>query len=164
MLGRSLAIFLALAFAQIAPAFAARIDLGLSGTSFNGGPAFKLSVGDHAVGAGLVDPLPAAGKARIFTFEVNDQLLADNPTISLRLTNDAFDGKGKDRNLFLMSVKVDGHDVPLESFQLLSKGVPVAHRLRSGHLEIWSSQEAAVTPAPTGGWRASARNSSPRHR
>ena len=161
MLARSLAIFLALAFAQTAPAFAARIELGLSGTSFDGGPAFELSLGDHAVGAGVVDPLPTAGKARTFTFEVPDKLLAGNPTMTLRLTNDAFGGKGKDRNLYLVSAKIDGHDVPLDKFQLLSKGVPVAHRLRSGHLEIWSSQEAAVAAAPSAGWLLLVRASHP---
>jgi hypothetical protein len=146
---RVLSLLIAIAVAP-ASADAASVRLQLSGSEYQGGPAFALSFGRTVVGSGVVDVLSGHGTA--FTFEVSDLLLAGNPSLLLRLTNDARGGPGADRNLYLISATVNGEILPLETFSIFSKGETRAHRLRDGHLEIWSGNEVAIANAPAGGW------------
>lgn len=130
----------------------ASLRLELSGSQYQGGPAFDVAFGSMVVGSGTVDPLPPDGTGVTFDFALPDLLLAGNPDLRLRLTNDARGGPGEDRNLYLIAASVDGESVPLQDFRVLLKGEPREHRLRGGHLEIWSGQEVAVASAPPGGW------------
>lgn len=134
------------------PADAATLRLELSGTAYHGGPAFDAAFGPVVVARGTVDPPPAGAGGAVFEISVSDLLLAGNPDLRIRLTNDAWDGPGADRNLYVVAVALDGEPVPLDGFRIISHGESKQHRLRNGRLEIWSSQEVAIARAPTEGW------------
>jgi hypothetical protein len=146
----SLWLLLGLGLAVTAPQ-AAEVRLELSGTSYNGGPAFDLAFGNTVVGEGVVDPAAGTNEG-VFRFEVSDLLLVSNPDLRIRLTNDARGGPGEDRNLYIVSAAVNGVGLPIADFAVLSKGEARPHRLRNGHLEVWSGNEVAVASPPTSGW------------
>lgn len=135
-------------------ALAAEVSVIVSGTEYQGGPAFEISVGKTVIGTGTVDPLPAKDQASAFSFNVPDNLLATKDVLRIRLTNDAYGGPGKDRNLFIFGVAINEQQVLAKEFSILSKGQPVSRKIKANHIDIWSSQEVAVANAPDGGWLA----------
>jgi hypothetical protein len=141
-----------IAIVMPAAANAASVRLQLSGSDYRGGPAFELTVGRTVVGSGVVDVLAGGSNGTMFEYEVPDLLLAGNPPLHLRLTNDARGGPGEDRNLYLISAAVNGEALALGGMAVLSNGELRPDRLRKGHLEIWSGNEFAVAHAPPGGW------------
>jgi hypothetical protein len=147
------AAFLLIGFAMAAStAGAAEVRLRLSGTAYAGGPTFDLAFGRTIVGSGVVDAGKDSDGGSTFDFDVSDLLLVGRPDLRIRLTNDARGGPGEDRNLYLLSATVNGLDLPIADFRVLMQGEPRLHRLRRGHLEIWSGNEVAVASAPPEGW------------
>jgi len=136
----------------VVPAAATEVSVILSGSDFNGGPAFELTLGGKVIGTGVLDPVPADGQASIFAFDVPDHLLSGNGELRVRLTNDAFGGPGKDRNLYVFGATVDGQHIPVSDFSILQKGKPVQRKVKLNHIDVWSNQEVAVAAAPKGGW------------
>src|SRR6185369_6682092 len=138
--------------AMVLPAAATEVSVILSGSDFNGGPAFELTLGGKVIGTGVLDPIPAEGQASIFAFDVPDHLLSGNGELRVRMTNDAFGGPGKDRNLYVFGAMVDGQRIPVSDFSILQKGKPIKRKVKVNHIDVWSNQEVAVAPAPKGGW------------
>jgi outer membrane protein OmpA-like peptidoglycan-associated protein len=138
--------------ALVMPAAATEVSVILSGSDFNGGPAFELTLGGKVIGTGVLDPIPADGQASIFAFDVPDHLLSGNGELRVRMTNDAFGGPGKDRNLYVFGAMVDGQRIPVSDFAILQKGKPIKRKVKVNHIDVWSNQEVAVAPAPKGGW------------
>jgi hypothetical protein len=145
--------FLVAIAAMPVSASAASVRLELSGSDYRGGPAFEVAFGRTVVGSGVVDVLADGGAGAVFEFEVPDLLLAGNPSLLLRFTNDARGGPGEDRNLYLISAAVNGEALALGGIAVVSNGALRPDRLRQGRLEIWSSSEYAVAHAPPGGWQ-----------
>lgn len=149
---RQLAVVLGLlALAQ--EAGAAQVVLHLSGQEYKGGPSFEVFLGGLSIGEGSVEPVPAAGEYRIFEYRVADELLAAGEPLRIRLTNDIFDGPGKDRNLFIERVIVGETQIAAEGITIQRANAEVGRVIKDGHRDIWSSQEVAVVAAPAGGWK-----------
>lgn len=131
------------------PAAAAEIQVRLSGTSFEGGPAFELTLAGQVVGTGTVQTPTAEGQ--LFQFEAADALLAQNGDLSVVLTNDHFGGDGQDRSLFVLEAQIGSSVLSPADFILVSNGEPLKRELNPG-VQIWSATEVAVAPPPPGGW------------
>lgn len=98
--------------------------------SWNGDPSFKLMVDGVAVGsAATVTTQKAAGWQDI-TFKLD---LPDNAAkIGVNFFNDAYGGAGKDRNLYVDSVTVNGSKLTLDKTALTSNGTASAGLPSSG--------------------------------
>lgn len=131
---------------------AADLSIDLSGTAFEGGPAFELRMGKTVIGSGTIDPVPPEGDAATFLYEVPDAVLAEGNDLVVRFTNDKWQGAGQDRNLYVLYARVNGKELSPEDFHLMTKSGPVERKIRKGRLEIWSGLETAVAAPPPGGW------------
>ncbi|MBK8083566.1 MAG: hypothetical protein IPK28_06800 [Devosia sp.] len=130
----------------------AELALELSGTAFEGGPAFEIKIGGEVVGTGTIDPIPPAGDSVHFLFEVDDTVLARGGDLSIRLSNDRRAGPGADRNLHILFVRVNDHDFAPEDLRIVNRTGPVVRPIRQGRLELWTGDEVALGTAPRGGW------------
>lgn len=128
---------------------AAEVRLKLSGTAFEGGPAFEATLGGEVIASGTIDePVPGG---QDFTFEVPDDLLSGSGDLTLRLTNDYFAGEGEDRSLTVLGANIGGTELTPDDFLLVENDAPI-ERDRSSGVLIWTGNEIAVAPAPQGGW------------
>lgn len=131
------------------PATSAEVELNLSGSAFEGGPAFEAAIGGQVVGTGTVEnPVP---QGTPFRFEVDDQVLEGASDFTVRLTNDYSGGEGQDRNLSILAARVGAVGLTPEDFILTSGGEPIERDAGAG-VQIWSGDESAVANAPAGGW------------
>ena len=133
----------------VTPALAGVVEVQLSGTAFEGGPAFELALGGQVIGAGSVDEPTEEG--RLFTFDVDDSLLAGTGDFTVRLTNDYFAGEGKDRSLSILGGRVGSTVLTPENFDIVTDGESIARDRSNGAL-VWSGDEIAVANAPHEGW------------
>ncbi|SMQ85506.1 OmpA family protein [Devosia lucknowensis] len=135
---------------------AGEISVTLSGTAFEGGPAFEMALGGTVVGSGTVEnPVP---EGQTFTFAVGDDLLASQGDLTLRLTNDYFAGEGQDRSLAVLSATVGATGLTPADFNIVAEGTIIERDNSIGAL-VWSENETAVANAPPGGWQASTEQS-----
>lgn len=144
-------VFVLMAFAHLAaaPVMAGEVEVRLSGTAFEGGPAFELALGGQVIGAGTVDEPTTEG--RVFTFGVDDALLAGTSDFTVRLTNDYFAGEGQDRSLAILGGRVGSMALTPENFVVVADDMAVERDSSTGVL-IWSGNEIAVANAPQEGW------------
>jgi len=145
-------LVLLLGLLPMAASPAAELALELSGTGFQGGPAFEAKIGRTVVGTGLVDPVPAAGDSMPFVFVFDDAILGDGADLSIRLSNDRRAGPGADRNLHILFVRLNDHDFAPEDLRLVNRAGPVVRPVQQGRLELRTGDELAIAAAPTGGW------------
>ncbi|WP_421760474.1 carbohydrate-binding domain-containing protein [Devosia sp.] len=155
------ALALAAALMATASVSAAELSIDLSGTAFEGGPAFELRMGKTVIGSGTIDPVPPDGQPASFLFDVPDAVLAEGKDLVVRFTNDKWQGAGQDRNLYVLFARVNGKELSPEDFHLMNKDGPVARKVRQGRLEIWSGLETAVAPPPAEGWIAGVAQAAP---
>lgn len=133
----------------VTPAIAGEVEVRLSGIAFEGGPAFELALGGQVIGAGSVDEPTEEG--RVFTFGVDDGLLACTGDFTVRLTNDYFAGEGQDRSLSILGGRVGSTVLTPENFAIVTDGAAIARDSSKGAL-VWSGDEIAVANAPHKGW------------
>lgn len=133
----------------VTPSMAGEVEVRLSGTAFEGGPAFELALGGQVIGAGSVDKPTEEG--RVFTFGVDDSLLAGTGDFTVRLTNDYFAGEGQDRSLSILSGRVGSTVLTPENFAIVTDGAAITRDSSKGAL-VWSGDEIAVANAPHEGW------------
>ncbi|WP_108397270.1 carbohydrate-binding domain-containing protein [Devosia submarina] len=135
----------------VLPINAAELSITLSGTAFEGSPAFEVGLGGTVVGSGTLDnPVPAQ---QTFSFEIADDLLTDAGDLTVRLTNDYFTGEGQDRSLSILEATVGATNLAPTDFVLVQNGAPI-DRDNSAEVSIWSGDETAVANPPSGGWSA----------
>ncbi len=147
---RRLVFLAALMSASASPA--GELALELSGTAFEGGPAFEVKIGPTVVGTGLVDPVPPAGDSVPFIFVFDDAILSDGADLSIRLSNDRRAGPGSDRNLHILFVRLNDHDFAPEDLRVFNRTGPVVRPVQQGRLELRTGDEVAIGAAPAGGW------------
>jgi outer membrane protein OmpA-like peptidoglycan-associated protein len=128
---------------------AAEVAVTLTGTDFNGGPAFEVSIGSTIVGTGRLDPIPPAGAGKTFVFDVPDATLAAGGDLGVRMTNDAFEAGVGDRNLKVLGASIAGNVVDLSDFRVVRAGELLPTR-ESGSL--WNNSDVALASPPAGGW------------
>lgn len=144
-------VFVLMTFALLAatPVMAGEVEVRLSGTAFEGGPAFELGLGGQVIGTGTVDEPTTEG--RVFTFGVDDALLAGTSDFTVRLTNDYFAGEGQDRSLSILGGRVGSTALTPENFVVVADDKAIERDSSTGVL-IWSGNEIAVANAPQEGW------------
>ncbi|GLQ53991.1 hypothetical protein GCM10010862_12500 [Devosia nitrariae] len=125
------------------------MELTLSGTAYDGGPAFEAAIGGEVVATGTIDdPVP---EGSVFHFTVDDRILAGNGDLTIRLTNDHYGGEGKDRSLHILGGRVGDTPLAPAQFILTSNGERI-ERDTGAVVQVWSEAEIAVVNAPPGGW------------
>lgn len=124
----------------------AQITLSLSGTEFEGGPAFVVALGDNVVGEGTLEAIPSDTPGLLFSFEVADDLVWEGGPLSVKLTNDkATEGAG-DRNLFIRAATVGPTSLSATDFQIENGDAARP----PGHL--YRDREVAIAMEPADGW------------
>ena len=112
------------------PASLDTIVVRAAAQSWNGDPSFKLMVDGVAIGgAATVTTQKAAGwQDIVFKLDLPDAA----KTIGVNFFNDAYGGAGKDRNLYVDSVTVNGTKLTLDKTALTSNGTASAGLPGSG--------------------------------
>jgi hypothetical protein len=112
-----------------------RISFLAAGEAYDGAPAFEIRMGDKVIGRGEL-----------------------TKAIDIVLVNDKFkeEGWGRDRNLFVRSIEVNGLTVGAADLSL-TDGVKVQNvNYQAGLLPVYHQNHMAVAEPPEGGWPAPA--------
>ncbi|HRP77721.1 MAG TPA: carbohydrate-binding domain-containing protein [Aquamicrobium sp.] len=148
-----------------------RISFLAAGEAYDGAPAFEIRMGDKVIGRGeLTKAIDTVNEGRLFfspapdryierfEFRVEDKAFRANAPISIVLVNDKFkeEGWGRDRNLFVRSIEVNGLTVGAADLSL-TDGVKVQNvNYQAGLLPVYHQNHMAVAEPPEGGWPAPA--------
>jgi outer membrane protein OmpA-like peptidoglycan-associated protein len=133
-----------LSSALIGPTLGFELKLFLTGTEFDGMPAFEVKFGDTVLETGMLTTLSPEGEE--FVFDVPDDYADD--ALQVRLTNDKYKEGVGDINLTLLRAVVGGKEVLPSSFTYEQNGdvrAGVNGRLNNNSL-------LAIADAPAGGW------------
>lgn len=143
------------------------VKLSIAGEAYDGPPAFSVLLGKTVIGKGTLDKaidtetvgrLFASAKPgsylQDFTFTVPDRLFKPDAKVSVILTNDKYKAEeiGRDRNLFVRSVTINGQEVDAADLILLVDGKPERIDFQAGFLPVYQTRDAAVAEPPAGGW------------
>ena len=144
-----------------------RISFLAAGEAYDGVPAFEIRMGDKVIGRGeLAKAIDTVAEGRLFfspapdryierfEFRVDDALFRSDAAISIVLVNDKFkeEGWGRDRNLFIRSVEVNGLTVHAADLRL-TDGVKVLNvNYQAGLLPVYHQNHMVVAEPPQGGW------------
>lgn len=153
------------------PVVAAQADaivkLSIAGEAYDGPPTFSVLMGKAVIGTGTLDKaidtetvgrLFASAKPgsylQDFTFTVPDSRFQPDAKISIILTNDKYKAEeiGRDRNLFVRSVTVNGQEVDAADLLLVVNGKPEKIDFQAGFMPVYQTRDAAVAEPPPGGW------------
>jgi hypothetical protein len=154
-----------------------RISFLAAGEAYDGAPAFEVRMGDAVIGRGeLAKSIDTVHEGRLFfspspeqyieriEFSVDDKAFRPDAPVSVILVNDKFsqEGWGRDRNLFIRSVTVNGATVGAAGLRL-TDGVKVQNvNYQAGLLPVYHQNHRAVAAPPAGGWPAPASSRSSR--
>jgi hypothetical protein len=134
----------ALAVLWALPAQAASISVAVSGTDFEGGPAFIVEMGAVPIGTGLVQ---AFDHPQLYSFTLPDAVLEQGETIQIRFVNDYHEAGIGDRNLIVVGVSVNGTPVADEAITVVGRdGTLFDTRVLN------SASRQAIIARPEGGW------------
>lgn len=143
------------------------VKLSIAGEAYDGPPTFSVLMGKTVIGKGRLDKaidtetvgrLFASAKPgsylQDFTFTVPDRQFQSDAKISIILTNDKYKAEeiGRDRNLFLRSVTVNGQEVDAADLLLVVDGKPEKIDFQAGFMPVYQTRDAAVAEPPLGGW------------
>lgn len=162
----------ALQIAATSAAFAeSRISFLVAGEAYEGAPAFEIRMGDRVIGRGeLANAIDTVSEGRLFfspapdqyierfEFRIDDRVFRPDAPIRIVLVNDKFkeEGWGRDRNLFVRSVEVNGLTVHAADLRL-TDGVKVQNvNYQAGLLPVYHQSHMAEAEPPDGGWPISA--------
>ncbi|WP_336057399.1 carbohydrate-binding domain-containing protein [Nitratireductor sp. CH_MIT9313-5] len=144
-----------------------RVTVQIAGEAFEGQPEFEIRFGDQLVGSGtLTNGIDTVSEGRLFfspdpdeyleTFEfmVPNRDFQRNAPITVHLTNDRFkeEAWGRDRNIFIRSITVNGAKVFSRNLQLEADAKPVKVDYQAGFLPVYRQNQRAVAQPPAGGW------------
>ena len=129
------------------PTTAANVSAVITGTSFEGGPAFLIEAGVYSVGAGIVRP--NVDTPRLYSFDLPDEVLSRVDEITIRFLNDLYEEGAGDRNLYVLSVSVDGLAFTDEALRVVTRsGADAPPGI------LTSSTSYIAIRQPIGGWFA----------
>lgn len=150
-----------------AAAAESRISFLAAGEAYEGAPAFEIRLGDEVIGRGeLAGAIDTVSEGRLFfsptpdrylerfEFRIDDDAFRRDAPIRIVLVNDLFmqEGWGRDRNLFIRSIEVNGLTVAAADLQL-SDGVRVQNvNYQAGLLPVYQQNHMAVAEPPREGW------------
>lgn len=125
---------------------AAELSVQLSGANYQGAPEFEVLVDGKVVGKGSVGP---EGTVRTYSFDVPDDRLTPGAVVAVSLTNDLFEGRGRDRNLFVHSITVGTERFDSSSISVTRDGRPSTGDF-SAIAPIYSGGDLAFITLPDG--------------
>jgi outer membrane protein OmpA-like peptidoglycan-associated protein len=131
---------------------AGEIIISASGTSFEGGPAFTVRLGDQEVGSGQVEADQPPDTPAPFRFEVADEVLRANGELSVAFTNDEYGGPGRDRNLYIYGATVGGTELSPQDFQFERGGETQEAEADASFVELIIEGDEARAAARAEGW------------
>ena len=131
---------------------AGEIIISASGTSFEGGPAFTVRLGDQEVGSGQVEADQPPDTPAPFRFEVADEVLRANGELSVAFTNDEYGGPGRDRNLYIYGATVGGTELSPQDFRFERGGETQEAEADASFVELIIEGDEARAAAPAEGW------------
>lgn len=153
------------------PVMAAQADaivkLSIAGEAYDGPPTFSVLMGKTVIGKGTLDKaidtetvgrLFASAKPssylQDFSFTVPARQFQPDAKISIILTNDKYKAEeiGRDRNLFVRSVTINGQEVDAANLTLLVNGKPERIDFQAGFMPVYQTRDAAIAEPPVGGW------------
>jgi hypothetical protein len=146
------------------------ITIAMAGEAYDGAPEFEILVGDDVVAAGrLSNAVDTEGDARFylspeplgylehFEFVIDDDQLDPRAEISIVLINDIFidEGLGRDRNLFVQSIAVNGTERLGSDLKAVLDGQVIDLAFQAGLLPVYQQGQAVVAEPPATGWPSS---------
>ncbi len=143
------------------------ISFLVAGEAYEGQPAFEIRLGDKVIGRGALEKaIDTVAEGRLFfspapdeyierfEFRVADKDFKADAPVSIVLVNDKFkeEGWGRDRNLFVRSIEVNGLTVRAGSLQLMDGTMEQRVNFQAGLLPVYHQNHMAVATPPEGGW------------
>lgn len=113
----------------------ATLEFTLSGTAYQGAPSFSVSAGEvekegsveSAAASHIVHGQPVKPTPETFSsVSVKTDQLEDLPFVTVSFLNDAYDGPGLDRNLYVVGITIDGAPIDISAYQTEAQGVRLA--------------------------------------
>lgn len=165
--GAALVLAGALALPGAALAQTSRLQVIIGGEAYDGPPRFEISFDGALIGEGIVEAAIDTAKAgrfadapdktpyvQTFEFEVPDTLFKPDGEVRVRLVNEAYggDGTGRDRNLYLAAVTLNGGAVTVSGLVTAGRNGFKPNRMVGEFLVLTDGNEQGVSPAPRGGW------------
>jgi outer membrane protein OmpA-like peptidoglycan-associated protein len=141
--------------------------LVMGGEAYDGPPKFEVEFDGLTLGEGTVAAAidtATAGRfadaddktpyVQTFTFMIPEATFKEDADVVVRFLNEAYggDGSGRDRNLFLASVTVNGQAITASGLATREGRVPVPNEMLGEFLVIPDGSKNAVTEAPDIGW------------
>ncbi|KFB09257.1 carbohydrate-binding domain-containing protein [Nitratireductor basaltis] len=144
-----------------------RVTVQIAGEAYEGQPEFEVRFGGQVIGRGeLTAGIDTVSEGRLFfspdpdkyleTFEfmVSDKDFQRNAALTVHLMNDRFkeEAWGRDRNIFIRSITVNGKKVFSRNLQLETDAKPEKVDYQAGLLPVYRQNQRAVAQPPAGGW------------
>lgn len=141
--------------------------LSIAGEAFEGSPSFQILAHGKPIASGtLTKAIDTVEAGRFhasakpysylehFTFSVPDGNISADDEISVVLTNDKYEdaAAGRDRNLFIEYIAVNGMAVYAADLALLRDGAPQKIDFQAGFLPVYDSGSVAIAKPPVTGW------------
>jgi outer membrane protein OmpA-like peptidoglycan-associated protein len=144
---------------------AGSVKLVLSGDAYDGPPEFSVLFDGKEIGMGAVTtaidteaegPLSVddvGSRAQFFEFPIADGAFDPSGELSIRLTNDKWsEGTSFDRNLAIISVTVNGYEIPPAEVRVFRAGGEIQMQRLGEYAVVYSNTQEAIAYAPEGGW------------
>lgn len=144
-----------------------QLTVVMGGEAYDGPPKFLVEFDGKALGEGAVAAAidtVAAGRfadatdktpyIQSFTFTIPEEDFTIEGAVSIRFLNEAYGGlnSGRDRNLFLASVTVNGRAITASGLSTREGRQPVPNEMLGEFLVIPDGSKNAVSDPPEGGW------------
>ena len=144
-----------------------RISFLAAGEAYEGQPAFEIRLGDKVIGRGeLAKAIDTVTEGRLFfspapdeylerfEFRIADRDFRPDAPVRIVLVNDKFkeEGWGRDRNLFVRSIEVNGLTVRAGDLRLMDGKEVQTVNYQAGLLPVYHQNHMAVAEPPEGGW------------
>lgn len=156
-----------LAAAPGAAAAQSVLTLVVGGEAYEGPPRFEVTFNGTPIGEGVVeraidtaasgrfiDATPKASHIESFRFDIPQDVFSTSGEVRVRLLNEANGGAGSvlDRNLYLLSAAVNGHEIFGPSWTTMSATGREANSVFDQFLVLFDGSREGVAAAPLEGW------------
>jgi outer membrane protein OmpA-like peptidoglycan-associated protein len=151
----------------VAHAADSSLVLVMGGEAYDGPPKFEVDFAGTVLGEGTVaaaidtaeagrfaDQKDKTPYVQTFNFAIPEDAFRPDGPVTIKFLNEAYggEGSGRDRNLFLASVTINGRAITSSGLSTESGRKPVANEMLGEFLVIPDGSRNAVSEAPEGGW------------
>ena len=141
--------------------------LVMGGEAYDGPPKFEVDFAGKLLGGGSVaaaidtaeagrfaDQTDKTPYVQSFTFAIPEETFRPDGAVTVRFLNEAYggEGSGRDRNLFLASVTLNGRAITASGLGTREGRQVVDNEMLGEFLVIPDGSKNAVSDAPDGGW------------